>query len=206
MSIETLDGKWVALQVKPKAEKIVASILGGKGYEHFLPMYTRRPARIRRGDSPHPLPMFPGYVFCRYRCSTNGLMVTTPGVVRIVGIGRTPAPIDDQEISALFKIVEAGLPVEPCEFQRGDRVEIVSGPFQGVLGQVMSMRGEHRLVVSVELLQRSVSVNIDADCVQIHTFQAQSEPRTGLEHGGCRHLRNGRDVSRHAGSARGSQH
>jgi transcription termination/antitermination protein NusG len=166
MSIETLDGRWVALQVKPKAEKIVASILGGKGYEHFLPIYASSPARARRSDSSHPLPMFPGYVFCRYRSSTTGLMVTTPGVIRIVGIGRVPAPIDDHEIAALFRIVEAGVLAEPCEFQRGDRVEISSGPFRGVFGHVVSMRGEQRLVVSVQLLHRSVSVNVDADCVQ----------------------------------------
>jgi transcriptional antiterminator NusG len=166
MAFETLDGKWVALQVKPKAEKVVASVLAGKGYEHFLPLYTRSARKLRGSASSHPTPMFPGYVFCRYRVQTTGLMVTTPGVIRIVGSGRMPTPVEDQEIASLLRLVELGAGAEPCEFQPGDRVEIVSGPFRGVFGRVVSLRGEHRLVVSVELLQRSVSVTLDSDCIE----------------------------------------
>ena len=92
---------WFALRVRSRYENTVATFLGGKGYEWFLPLYKSRRAwsdRIKETQ----LPLFPGYIFCRFDLQHRLPILTTPGVVSVVGIGRRPVPIDDAEIAALF--------------------------------------------------------------------------------------------------------
>jgi transcription antitermination factor NusG len=153
---------WYAVYVRSHAERSVVRHLAEKGYEPFLPMYVER---RRWADRTRDIeaPLFPGYVFCRVTSAANGLIMTTPGVVRIVGAGSVPVPIDDEEIEALRRIAASGATTEPWPFLHvGDRVEIESGPLAGVQGVLVRVANGNRLVVSVTLLQRSVSVEIDA--------------------------------------------
>ena len=85
-----------------------------------------------------------------------------PGVVEIVGIGRTPAPIDDREIEAVQAVLACGLAVRPLTgFGIGDKVRVERGPLRGVEGVVVEgFGGQRRLVVSISLLQRSISVEL----------------------------------------------
>ena len=152
---------WYALQVRPRFEKIIASTLLSKGYEGFLPLYRHRSRwsdRIKEVE----LPLFSGYMFCRFDINKRLPIMITPGVMRVVGIGKTPHPIDDNEIAALQAIVISGLQVEPRSYLNvGRQVRIEVGPLAGVEGILTALKGAHRLVVSVNLLQRSVSVEID---------------------------------------------
>jgi transcription antitermination factor NusG len=156
---------WYALQVRPRFEKVVASTLLSKGYEGFLPLYRHRSKwsdRIKEVE----LPLFSGYMFCRFDVNKRLPILVTPGVIQVVGIGRMPHPVDDEEIEALKAIVISGLRAEPLSYLNvGRRIRIEIGPLAGVEGIVTTLKGTHRLVVSVHLLQRSVSVEIDESWV-----------------------------------------
>ena len=152
---------WYALQVRPRFEKIIASTLLFKGYEGFLPVYHRR---NRWSDRYKDIlfPLFPGYLFCRFDINVRLPILKTPGVIKIVGHGRTFYPVEESEISALQKIVFSGLQSDPHPFINiGQQVRIEYGPLCGLEGILTATKGSHRLLVSVSLLLRSVSVEID---------------------------------------------
>ena len=153
---------WFAIRVRSQFEHRVAAVLAGKGYEWFLPEYKSRRVwsdRIKEIQ----LPLFPGYVFCRFDPHRRLPIVTIPGFVSIVGIGKSPIPIDDAEIVGIQAAVRSALPSQPWPFlQIGQRVRIKYGPLCDLEGILLDFRGQSRLVLSVTLLQRSVAVNMDA--------------------------------------------
>jgi transcription antitermination factor NusG len=90
-----------------------------------------------------------------------------PGVVDLIGFGKLPAPIPDAEIDRVRKMVESGLPVASWPYlTAGDTVLIESGPLAGLEGILLRTKGKYRLVVSVNLLQRSVAAEIDRGWVR----------------------------------------
>jgi transcription antitermination factor NusG len=159
------DRRWFALSVTPRHEKIVSQMLYNKGFETFLPLYTRRhqyARRVRRFE----LPLFPGYLFCRLDSATRLPILTTPGVLRMLGTGRVPIPVEDGEIVSLQKASKAGAPMLPYPYwQSGQTGRITAGPLAGIEGIVVTEKNSVRLVLSVSLLQRSVLLEVDSDCV-----------------------------------------
>lgn len=94
-------------------------------------------------------------------------MLTTPGVRQIMGIGKTPIPVPEGEIAAVRAIVASGLAARPWPYvDVGDRVRLRSGALEGVEGILVAAKTHHRLVVSVEILRRSVAVEIDEAWVE----------------------------------------
>jgi transcription antitermination factor NusG len=139
----------------------VASLLRHKGYAEFLPLYRTRRRWSDRFKEVE-LPLFPGYLFARFDPLHRLPILTIPGIEFIVGIGKAPVPVDDEEVQAIQTIVESGLKAEPWPFlQVGNAVRIINGPLFGVEGILLEEKKQHRLIVSVTLLQRSVSVEID---------------------------------------------
>jgi transcription antitermination factor NusG len=159
------DRKWFALSVTPRHEKIVSQLLYNKGFETFLPLYTKwhqYARRFRRFD----LPLFPGYLFCRSGSATRLPLLTTPGVLRMLGTGRVPIPVEDGEIVSLQRASQAGVSMVPYPYwQSGQPGRITAGPLAGIEGIVVTEKRSVRLVLSVSLLQRSVLLEIDSDCV-----------------------------------------
>lgn len=157
---------WFAIKVKSRHEKPVATALKGKGYKEFLPLYRnlyRCAGRVRSRD----LPLFPTYVFGRFDPSFRLPILTIPGVFSIVGIGNAPSPVDETEIQAIQALTASGLAVTPwSSAEIGDPVRIEMGPLTGLEGTLVRLKSEFRLVVSVTLLRRSVSVEVDRDCVE----------------------------------------
>ena len=153
---------WFALQVAPKMEMRVVTALQGKNYEMLLPTYKERrnwSDRIKLVE----VPLFPGYVFCRLAERCIGRAIATPGVRKIVGFGGKPYPLEGHEITAIQKIIESEVAAMPWPFVRvGERVRIGEGPLAGVIGVVTRVKNQERLIVSVEMLMRSVAVDIDA--------------------------------------------
>jgi transcription antitermination factor NusG len=99
-------------------------------------------------------------VFCRLDVTKRLPVLTVPGIVGIVSSGRTPLPIDEREISSLRLVMESELPVGPCSYLKiDDRVRVTSGPLSGAEGYVTHSDSD-RLIVSITLLQRSVSVEV----------------------------------------------
>lgn len=163
--VQTFHFPWFAVQVRARHESGVADHLRGKGYEWFLPLYKCRKRwsdRVKIVDSP----LFPGYLFCRFDPQNRLPVLKTPGVIRIVGSNGSPAPVDETEVNAIQAVVASGLPSEPWPFFAvGDRIRIESGPLRELEGIVVKHKGDHRLVLSVALLQRSVAVEIDSALV-----------------------------------------
>ena len=157
MFSNTTDRPWFALQVRCGMEHTTAYLLRSKGYEEFLPTYTKTSAS-KSVDAP----LFPGYVFCRFDPGIRSPIVTTPGVIRVLGLGKTPAAVADAEIEALRTIAVSELPAKPhAYFSEGQRVRVTRGPLDGVAGNIVTTGAGGQLVVSVTLLQRSVAVEID---------------------------------------------
>jgi transcription antitermination factor NusG len=152
---------WDALRVRSRHENLVASHLQARGFESLLPLYKCRRRWSDRFKEMQ-LPLFPGYVFCRFNQLNRLPILTVPGIVHVVGVGRTPLPIDETEMSAILTAVKSGLPSRPWPFlQIGNKVRIEYGPLSGVEGILLGFRGHQRLVLSVTLLQRSVAVQVD---------------------------------------------
>ena len=112
-------------------------------------------------------PLFPGYLFCSFDLNRRLPILTTPGVLHILGLGKEPIAIDQREVDALWTTVRSGVVVSPWPFLRvGERVEVIRGPLTGVEGVVNQIKGACRLVVSVSLLQRSVAAEIEREWIQ----------------------------------------
>jgi len=163
---------WFALRVRSRYEHTVATHLQGRGYESFLPLYKCRHRWSDRFKEIE-LPLFPGYVFCKFNFLNRLPILSIPGVVHVVGVARTPVPIDESEIAAIQAAVNSGLPSQPWPFLTiGHKVRIKCGPLCGLEGILLSLRGHRRLVLSVTLLQRSVAVQVDEAWVQPIFHQA----------------------------------
>lgn len=161
MTPECTNHPWYALLVRSRQEHAVAAHLTARNHEWFLPAYRCRRRwsdRVKEVE----VPLFAGYVFCRLQLSNRLPILTIPGVVTIVGNGKTPIAIDETEIANLQSTVKSGVPAEPWPFiQIGQRVRIERGPLCGLEGILLDFRGHQRLILSVTLLQRSVSVDVE---------------------------------------------
>lgn len=157
---------WVALTVKPRHEKAVGHCLRSHGMEEFVPLYA---ARRRWSDRTKisVLPLFPGYVLGRLDYRERLQVLSMPGVISIVGFGQAPGIVTDDEIQHIKTVLTSGLPAGPWPFVRaGQTVRIERGSLAGVEGILLREKDEFRIVVSIELLQRSVAVEIDREIVR----------------------------------------
>jgi transcription antitermination factor NusG len=169
---------WFAVHVRTRHETAIASFLEAKGYEQFVPLYK---FKKRWSDRVKVLaaPLFPGYLFCRFDPQFRLPILKTPGVIQIIGYNRIPTPIDEAEISAIQTVIESGMQTQPWPFlEVGELVRIGSGSLRGLDGIVVKMKENHRLVVSVTLLRRSVAVEIDSSLVEPFSKAAVSSEET----------------------------
>jgi transcription antitermination factor NusG len=157
---------WFALRVRSNHERLTSAHLRERGFEEFSPSFkTERRWSDRKKEIDQFL--FPGYVFCRFNLQDRLPVLTAPGVVDLVGFGKIPSPIPDHEIESVRRMVQSGLLVMPWPFlELGHRVLIERGPLAGVEGILDEVKGRCRLVVSVNLLQRSVSAEVDRNWVR----------------------------------------
>ena len=158
-------GRWYALYVRSRHEKVVESGLRGKGYAAFSPFYRTKRKRVDR-IAAIDVPLFPGYVFCHFDSNKRLPILMTPGVVGVVGRGNRPEPVDDTEIASIRTLALSGRSVQPWPFlESGQRIRLHSGPLMGAEGIFLRVKDEYHLVVSITLLQRAVSVVIEKDAV-----------------------------------------
>src|SRR5579872_2411261 len=106
---------WFAIRVRSNYEHVVSTLFRCKGYEEFLPRYKSWRRWSDRAKEVE-LPLFPGYVFCRFDPERRRPIVSTPGVVSVLGIGRIPVPVHESEIEALQTVIRSGLPALPSPF------------------------------------------------------------------------------------------
>jgi transcriptional antiterminator RfaH len=152
---------WFAIQVRTCKEKTVILLLENSGHECFLPLSKslhRWSDRMKEFE----VPLFPGYLFCRLNPHNRLPVLMTPGIIQIVGRGKTPIPVEEEEIAAIQQITKSGLPSMPWPYiQVGEVARIEEGPLEGLTGIIVKIKSGLKLVLSVNLLQRSVAVEVD---------------------------------------------
>jgi len=157
---------WYAIYTRHQHEKTVARLLSDKGFEIFLPIQTVA-RRWKDRTKELSLPLFPCYIFFWGTLQRRLEIVTTPGFHSFVGFGDQPITISQEEIQAVRQALTSGSKLEPCPFLRyGDKVRIRSGPLEGIEGILVRRKNSYRLVLSVELLEKSVAVEVDAFSVE----------------------------------------
>ena len=152
---------WNALFTRHQHEKSVAIALSNKCHEVYLPLY-RSVRRWQDRAKQVWLPLFPCYVFIREGMDRQLQILTTPGVIHIVGWGGQPAIVPQAQLVAAWRIIESCLLVEAHPYlQSGDRVRVKTGPLMGLEGVLTRKKGVARLVISMEMLGRSAAVEMD---------------------------------------------
>ena len=171
MGVRSQQWPWFAILVRTGREKTASLLLENAGYECFLPV-SRSTRRWSDRTKLIEVPLFPGYLFCRMNPHNRLTVLMTPGVIQIVGVGRTPVPVAQEEIEAIQRMQRSGLPAMPWPYmQVGHMAQILEGPLQGLSGIVVKIKSGVKLVLSVSLLQRSVAVEVERSWV--------GEARTG---------------------------
>jgi len=166
---------WYALYVRSRFEKIVALNIQRKGYEEYLPL-RGSPSVSFKGTGDVNQPLFPGYVFCKFDYPAESSILMIPGVLSAVGVGRASFSVPEEEIFAVKSIVASTLIYNPWAYvDAGELMRVEYGPLAGLEGFVVQVEGNHRLIVSVNLLRRSVGVAVDRASLKpalISTFLA----------------------------------
>ena len=152
---------WYAAYTSANHEKRVAQQLAWRSVEHFLPVYESvRPWKDRRVRLQ--LPLFPGYVFVRLALRDRLHVLQVPGVARLVGFDGRPTPVTAEDIEAIRACLAGNRDVQPHPYVRcGQRVLVLSGPLAGFSGIVVRQKNRTRVVVSFDVLERSVAVEVD---------------------------------------------
>ncbi len=173
--MQVSEASWFAVQVRTRWECSIASLLAGKGYETLLPTYEVH--KHGAGKQRHiQAPLFPGYVFCQFDVTKRLPILVTPGVIALVSRGKVPVPVESHEMAALQALVKSGLPAVPWPYvEVGQRVRIEDQSLRGLEGILLGFKGQQRLIVSVTLLQRAVSLEIDRARVSV-IEQARPSP------------------------------
>jgi len=161
MGIRNQDWPWYAVMVRTGREKTATLLLENAGYECFLPVskFIRRWSdRMKEIE----VPLFPGYLFCRMDPYNRLPVLMTPGVIQIVGAGKTLVPVEEGEITDIQRVIKNGLSTMPWPYmQVGQIARIEEGPLRGMSGIIVRIKSGMKLVLSVSLLQRSVAVEVD---------------------------------------------
>jgi transcription antitermination factor NusG len=177
------EASWYAVLTRSRQEKTAASMLQSQSIDIFLPLYQdeRRWSDRKKRIS---VPLFPGYLFVQIVASSTARfrVLKVPGIVEFVGNREGPLPIPQTDIEAVRAVISRGVECALHPFLKaGDRVRVVRGALAGVEGNLSRRGVQSRLVVSVEMLQRSVSVIVDeADVEPALRVQAVS-PQSSQE-------------------------
>jgi transcription termination/antitermination protein NusG len=152
---------WFAAYTSANHEKRVAEHLADRSIEYFLPLYES----VRRWKDRKvvlELPLFPGYVFVRLVLRDRQQVLQVPGVAKLVGFNGTPTALPQDDIDALRTSLEKGVRVAPHPFLNvGRRVRVKHGPLAGMTGILVKRKNKARFVVSIELIQRAVAIEIE---------------------------------------------
>ena len=157
---------WFALTVLPRHERAIARMLATRAVEYFVAWH---PARRRWSDRLKVIEenLLNGYVFARFGYEHRLKVLSIPGVMSIVSVGRCPAVIPDAEISALRLALASGLPMGAWPYIKvGQRVRIEEGALAGLEGTLARDPGGWRVVITVEMLQRSLAVEVDREILR----------------------------------------
>jgi len=155
---------WYAIRTRSNYEKLAAKNLQAKGFEQYLPLQRARKVWSDRVIETS-IPLFAGYVFCKFDVGSRSPILSTPGVASIVSVAGKPAIIPSSEIEAIQTVLGSGRKTETCPYLcEGQMIQVNRGPLRGLRG-ILIKKLKCRLVISVLLLHRSLAVEIDLDCI-----------------------------------------
>lgn len=159
---------WYVLHTKSRAEKVVNEILVKKSIEVFLPSVNVRSKRKDRKVMLN-LPLFPGYLFVKsdLQAHEHLSILKTPGAVKLIGNKEGPVPVETSVVESLKIMVSTGESIlTGTQFRKGERVMVIRGPFTGVTGIFSKYRGEGRVIVFIDILGQSASVEVDEEDIE----------------------------------------
>jgi transcription antitermination factor NusG len=152
--------RWYAIYTCANQERRVTDHLGRRGIEHFLPQYESvrkwkdRKVRLQ-------LPLFPGYIFVHMTMHNRLGVLEVPGVVRFIGFGGHAVPVPEEDVTRVREFLDQGFRAEPYRYLKvGRLVRVKAGPLVGMEGIILRCRNGNRFVISFELIQRSMAVEI----------------------------------------------
>jgi transcription termination/antitermination protein NusG len=160
---------WYVLHTKSRFENVVSDGLLGKEKEVYLPKILVKSKRRDRKAMIR-VPLFPGYIFVKTDLNPHEHVdiLKTTGAVRLIGDNTAPISVPDATIESLRIMVDADqLVATGHRFKKGDRVMVVHGPFSGVTGFFVRYRGSERVVVNIDALGQSASVEVSEGDVEI---------------------------------------
>ena len=158
--------RWYAVYTSANHEKRVAEQLAQRSVEHFLPLYSAT-RRWKDRKVNLQLPLFPGYVFLQIPLRDRLQVLQIPSVVRLVGFGGIPTSLPEEEIASLRQAQAEGVQLQPHPFLCvGRRVRITAGPLAGREGILKRWKSSLRVLLSIELIQRSVLVDVDVSTIE----------------------------------------
>ncbi len=153
---------WFAVRTRSRHEKLVVEQLSAKDITHFLPLIETKSRWSDRWKLVH-VPLFPGYLFTRITLVQRIEILETRGVVEMVGSNGKPWPVPSDEVEAVRIALESKLKCDPYPYlKEGMQVEVVKGPLKDFRGILVKKHKRHKLILSVSLIGRSVSVEINA--------------------------------------------
>jgi transcription antitermination factor NusG len=157
---------WYALFVRPRSERFCATLLAHAGLEEYVPLYRSKRQWSDRVKE-QTLPLFPGYTFCRFDYSQLRRVLSSPGVIRILGIGPKPVAIPTEEIESIRILTDNGQNLHPLDqLIPGQRARVLHGPLKSVEGTIVQWKGSDALSVSITLLNRSVVVQLPPEAIE----------------------------------------
>jgi transcription antitermination factor NusG len=170
--------EWFAATVDPKLTQPTLVTLRQKGYDAFTPFQTViRKWRDRTSESL--VPAFPGYIFVRLDVRVRLPVLTTPGVRGLVGYGKQPVAICEEEIEGIRRVMASKLRAEAFPFpQAGDVVRLAGGPLAGLTGVLVSQTKLNRVLIRVTMIQQALAVDVEADWVRPVASGTDVDPAT----------------------------
>lgn len=164
----TEEVNWYAVYTIVRHEKSVSAALVQKDIDTFLPIKEVVNRWKDRNKKVH-IPLFPGYLFVNTTLENRIRILNTRGVIKILGVNGIPSPIPSEQIKSIKYILESNLICDPWPYlTEGKDVVVIRGPLEGTSGKIIERRGECRLILSVDLIKRSVSVEVDIEDVELN--------------------------------------
>jgi transcription antitermination factor NusG len=159
--LSSLPACWFAAYTSPRHEKRVAEHFEQRQIPAFLPLYRKRCSWKDGSRTILELPLFPSYIFVNVAMANRVKVLEVPGVLSLVGCGRTPVALPDLEIETLREGLQASKAEPHSYLVVGERVRITAGAFSGLEGVLLRKNNNLRVVITLQQIMKSIAVEVD---------------------------------------------
>jgi transcription antitermination factor NusG len=161
MNSNDKDKRWLVAYTKPKHEKLVKDELLKNNFETYLPLLKERRKWSDRKKWIE-FPLFRSYIFIKTDPKNSLYLLKINGIVKIIQFGRKVASVRDKDLETIKKMITGGYkPRNENYFLKGNPVLVEDGPLKGLVGEVLEIENQNRLVIRIDAIQQSVSIKIE---------------------------------------------